>query len=65
MQNRPISYIMFCTDINDPLKYHSRKMLCKIRDIFNADPLYAFYREFPTQMYTQEQKRAEMYSFLV
>ena len=52
MQNRPITDFLFCTDTDDSVKYHSRKMLCKIRDIFNEDPLYAFYREFPQQMYT-------------
>jgi hypothetical protein len=52
MINRPITDLLFCTDENDPLKYHSRKMVCKIRDIFKEEPLYAFYREFPTKMYT-------------
>ena len=54
MQNRPITDLIFCTDVNDKMKYHSRKMICKLRDIFGEEPLYSFYREFPEKMYTEE-----------
>ena len=39
-------------------------MICKLRDIYNEEPLYSFYREFPSSMYSDAQKEAEMYSFL-
>ena len=57
MQYRPITDMLLCVDAENSLKYHSRKMMCKLRDIFddgvNNDHLYAFYREFPPQQYTQ------------
>jgi hypothetical protein len=65
MPNRPITDLLLCVDAEDPLKYHSRKMVCKLRDIYQKEPLYAFYREFSARMYTQEQKNAEMCSFLI
>lgn len=47
MPHRPITDLLFCVDAQSPLKYHSRKMICKLRDIYQEDALYAFYREFP------------------
>ena len=64
-ENRPITDILLCCDTDSPYKYHSRKMIAKIRETSAFDPLYAFYREFPDKMYSEEQKYAEMYSFLV
>ena len=64
-ENRPITDILLCCDNDSPYKYHSRKMISKIREVTYGDPLYAFYREFPTNMYTEEQKQAEMHSFLI
>lgn len=64
-QNRPISDIMITTDLQSPLKYHSRKMICKLREACVTDPLYAFYREFDSQMFSEEQKRGEHFAFLV
>jgi hypothetical protein len=40
-------------------------MIAKLREVFNADPIYAFYREFPDKMFTQEQKNSEMLGFLI
>ena len=65
MDLRPITDMLLCVDEDDPFKYQSRKMISKMRDIFRDDPLYAFYREFPSKMYSQEQKEGEMMSFLV
>ena len=65
MPLRPITDLLFCVDQDDPFKYHSRKMISKLRDIYNREPLYAFYREFPEDMFSPAQKNAEMYSFLV
>ena len=64
-ENRPISDILLCCDQDSPYKYHSRKLIAKLREISAQDPLYAFYREFPSKMYTEEQKQAEMYAFLI
>ena len=64
-ENRPITDILLCCDTKSPYKYHARKMIAKIRETSAYDPLYAFYREFPDKMYSEEQKISEMYSFLV
>ena len=63
--NRPISDILLTVDSDWPLKYHSRKLIAKIRDASASDPMYAFYQEFSPQMYSEEQKRAHLYSFLI
>lgn len=34
MPHRPITDLLLCTDVDDPFKYHSRKMVCKLRDIY-------------------------------
>ena len=50
MINRPITDLLLSVDVDSELKYHSRKFICKVRDIFSQqedDHLYAFYREFP------------------
>ena len=53
-ENRPITDILLCCDTDSPYKYHSRKMIAKIREVTYRDPLYAYYREFPINMYTEE-----------
>ena len=53
-ENRPISDILLCCDEESPYKYHSRKLIAKIREVTSADPLYAYYREIPSKMYTEE-----------
>ena len=46
-ENRPITDILLTVDAESPYKYHARKLISKIREVGNKDPLYAFYREFP------------------
>lgn len=53
--NRPVSDLLICCEEQNTLKYHSRKMTAKLREIYASDPLYSFYREFPSKMYTDEQ----------
>lgn len=61
---RPITDLLICCGDN-PSKYHARKMVARIREVFAHDPLFAFYREFGSKMYTDEQIQAEMVSFLI
>ena len=63
--HRPITHIMITCDQHSPYRYHSRKLISKIREVCQADPLYAFYREYPEKMYSHEQKMAEHYAFLL
>ena len=53
-ENRPISDVMMTCDAEWPYKYHARKMIAKVRDASYYDPMYAFYHEFPSQMYSDE-----------
>ena len=46
--NRPISDILITCDEDSPYKYHSRKLISKIREASMMDPMYTFYHEFPT-----------------
>lgn len=54
MSIRPITDLLISVDEDHPYKYHSRKLMGKLRHIKAGDPLYAFYREFPTKMYSQQ-----------
>lgn len=63
--NRPITDFLLTVDQEWPQKYHARKLIAKVREASSTDPLYAFYHEFSTQMYSEEQKTAEHYSFLI
>ena len=64
-ENRPISDILITCDEANKYKYHARKLMCKLRDASKHDPMYAFYHEYPRQMYSEEQKMAEHYGFLI
>ena len=54
-QNRPITDLLICCEEQYNFKYHSRKMIAKLREVYASDPLYAFFREFPSKMYTEDQ----------
>ena len=62
---RPITNILITCDEDWPYKYHARKLICKIREASVSDPLFALYHEFPSQMYNEQQKDAEHFSFLI
>ena len=64
-ENRPITDILVTVDQEWPYKYHARKLISKVREVSASDPMYAFYHEFPSQMYSDEQKTAEHFSFLI
>ena len=64
-ENRPLTDILLTVDAASPYKYHARKLIAKLRDVAYKDPLYAFYHEYPSQMYSEQQKLAQSYSFLV
>ena len=64
-ENRPITDLLLTVDEDWPYKYHARKLMSKVREASVRDPMYAFYHEFPSQMYSEEQKTAEHFSFLI
>mmetsp|Transcript_3225 Transcript_3225/g.4186 ORF Transcript_3225/g.4186 Transcript_3225/m.4186 type:complete len:105 (+) Transcript_3225:185-499(+) len=64
-RNRPISDFLLTCDEESPYKYHARKLICKVRETSVMDPMYTFYHEFPAQMYSEEQKEAEHFAFLL
>lgn len=51
---RPITDLLICCEDN-PHKYHARKMIAKLREVYAKEPLYAFFREFGSKMYTEDQ----------
>ena len=53
-ENRPISDILITADQSWKYKYHARKLISKLREASMHDPLYAFYHEYPEQMYSEE-----------
>jgi len=51
--NRPMTDLLISVDEElGRERYHARKMVAKLRDVYNNKPLYAFYREFSSKMYT-------------
>lgn len=62
---KPITDMLLCVDEDNKAKYHTRKMVARIREVAALDPMYCFYREFSEKMYTEEQIHAEMVSFLI
>jgi protease II len=66
MPEKPVTDLLISVDEElGHERYHARKFTSKLRDIFHQDPMYAFYREFSQKMYSEEQKKAEQYSFLI
>ncbi|TNV73246.1 hypothetical protein FGO68_gene9908 [Halteria grandinella] len=47
--------------------YHGRKLMCKLRDVMSKDKKlgFVFYKEFPEKMFTEEEKSALQYSFII
>ena len=64
-ENRPLTDLLLTVDSDSPYRYHARKLIAKLRDVAYKDPLYAFYYEYPSQMYSEEQKLAQSYSFVI
>lgn len=64
-ENRPISDLLITADESYKNKYHARKLIAKLREASMFDPMFAFYHEYPDQMYSEQQKMAEHYAFLI
>jgi hypothetical protein len=59
-ENRPMTDLLISVDEElGKERYHARKMVAKLRDVYNHKPLYAFYREFSSKMYSESQKQCE------
>jgi hypothetical protein len=52
MQIKPVTDIFLCCEEQHKYKYHSRKMIAKLREVYAYDPMFAFYREFSSKMYS-------------
>jgi hypothetical protein len=59
--------LLITVDENFLHSYHARKLTCKLRDVMSKDKRlgYVFYREFPEKMFTDDEKSALHYSFLI
>ena len=65
IERRPISDILVTVDKDFAHKYHARKLTAKLRHMFSHEPLYQFYKEYPTKMFTREQVLADHQAFLI
>jgi protease II len=50
--------LYLCVDEEFPYKYHARKLVAKLREIYNKENSYVFYREFGRKGYTDDEKTA-------
>ena len=57
--------LLISVDEEFPYLYHSRKLICKLRELYNKDNSWIFYREFGRKSMTPDQKYAMQASFLV
>ena len=57
--------LLVCVDGENPLKYHSRKLMGKLRQHFGKDNSWVFYKEFREQELSHREKMAYMQSFLI
>ena len=57
--------LLICADEEDAYLYHSRKIISKLRQVYNKENSWLFYREFPRKAYTDTEKYVNMQSFLI
>ena len=44
--------LMLCVDDEFVYKYHARKLMCKLRDVYGKDNSFAFYKEYGAKAHT-------------
>ena len=57
--------LMVCVDQDFPYVYHSRKLICKLREVYNKDNIWIFYKEYPRNSLTPDERDANQDSFLI
>ncbi|CDW85180.1 oligopeptidase b [Stylonychia lemnae] len=57
--------LLVTADEEHRLNYHSRKLICKLRELKQKDKTFVFFREFPEKQYNEDEKSAIQYSFLI
>jgi hypothetical protein len=57
--------LMICVDEEFPYLYHSRKLVSKLRTIYNKENSWVFYKEYRQKSCTPDEKYANQISFLV
>lgn len=50
--------LLVCVDEDFHLKYHARKLICKLRELYHRDNSFVFYQEYGRKAHTEEEKRA-------
>ena len=57
--------LYICVDEKFKYKYHARKLICKLREVYGKENSHNFYREYGFKGHTQDEKDANQYSFIV
>ena len=57
--------LLLTTDEENDLIYHSRKLICKLRSVYEKDNSWIFYKEFKQKSMTDDEKYAYQMSFLI
>lgn len=54
-----------CNDEEFHLKYHGRKLIAKMREVYTKDNSQVFYKEFPRKAVNEQEKVLFQYSFII
>jgi len=57
--------LLICVDERNPLKYHALKLVAKLREIYDRDNSFVFYKEYGYKAHSEEDKLANQYSFII
>lgn len=47
-----------CVDEDNKYKYHARKLMCKLREVYQKDNSHVFYKEYGRKGHSQLEKDA-------
>ena len=57
--------LLICVDEDFEHIYHARKLICKLRQIYNRENSWIFYREYPRKQFSPDEKYAHQQSFMI
>lgn len=54
-----------CVDEENDYKYHARKLIAKLREVYHKENSHVFYKEFSRKALTEDEKVSSQYSFII
>jgi hypothetical protein len=50
--------LFICVDEDFAYKYHARKLICKLRSVYNKENSFIIYNEYNSKAFTENEKYA-------